>query len=89
MGTQVNMQAATSAPDAAATTAKVRQRAAVRFPYQCHCAITPQMNSAIERLTNGNSLLAASDIIRLSLHAYLLGNDLQYRQEIGGNFNGA
>jgi hypothetical protein len=84
MGTQTDTQAAASVPHAASTTAKVRQKAVIRFPYQVHCGITPAMNAAIERITNGNSLLATSDVIRLSLHGYLLQNDLQYRQAVGG-----
>jgi hypothetical protein len=83
MATATDMEAASSAPSAARTASKVRHRAVVRFPFQCHAGITPALNRAIERMTNGNSLLTASDIIRLALHAYLLGNDPQYRQEIG------
>ena len=84
-----DMQATAPIGNAARPTAKVRQKAVVRFPYQCHAGITPAMNRAIERMTDNNSLMAAADIIRLALHGYLLQSDPQYRQEIGGNYNGA
>ena len=46
--------------------------------------------SAIERYDEWQFLIGSSGIVgRLALMAYLLGNDLQYRQEYGGNFNGA
>jgi len=58
----------------------------VRFPYQIHAGITPAMNRAIERMTGGNhSLLAAADVIRMSLHGYLMQNDAQYHREVAGN----
>jgi hypothetical protein len=80
-----NMQDARPAVDAARPAAKARQKPVVRFPYQIHSAITPAMNRAIERLSAGNSLLAGADIIRMSLHNYLLQTDPMYRQEIGGS----
>jgi Tfp pilus assembly protein FimV len=84
MNTTANMRAAEQVADAARPTAKVRQRAVVRFPYQVHSGITPAMNRAIERMTAGNSLMAAADVIRMSLHNYLLMNDPLYQRELGG-----
>ena len=80
-----DMQNAKPVADAARPTAKVRQKAIVRFPYQAHAGITPAMNRSIERMTAGNSLLAAADVIRMALHGYLLQNDPQYHRDIGGN----
>jgi hypothetical protein len=82
-----DINATTAVPNAAATKAKVRPKAIVRFPYQVHAGITPAMNKAIERLSAGNSLLAAADVLRMALHGYLLQNDRQYHQEIGGRPN--
>jgi hypothetical protein len=67
--------------------ARQRQKAVVRFPYALHGGITPAMNRAIERLTAGNSLLAGADVLRMSLHSYLLQNDPQYGRELS-SFNG-
>ena len=77
-----NGQHAGPHPDAARTKAKSRQKAVIRFPYQIHAGITPAMNRAIERLSAGNSLLAGADVLRMSLHAYLLQNDPHYRHEL-------
>jgi hypothetical protein len=82
-----DINATTAAPNAARPAAKVRPKAIVRFPYQVHAGITPAMNKAIERLSAGNSLLAAADVLRMALHGYLLQNDRQYHQDIGGRPN--
>jgi hypothetical protein len=87
--TTANMQSATPAPDAATTKAKARQKAVIRFPYQVHASITPAMNRSIERLSGTGSLLAVADIIRMSLHHYLLSNDAMYQRELGGNRHNA
>jgi hypothetical protein len=87
MDASPNMQTASPAPNVAAQKAKVRPKAIIRFPYQVHGGITPAMNRAIERLTAGNSLMAAADVIRMALHGYLLSNDPRYHQDIGGNRN--
>jgi hypothetical protein len=87
MDTTTNAQAARPVTDAARPAAKLRPRAIVRFPYQVHAGITPAMNKAIERLSAGNSLLAAADVLRMALHGYLLQNDRQYHQDIGGRPN--
>ena len=85
MTATANMQDAKPAVDAARPAAKARQKPVVRFPYQIHSGITPAMNKAVERLTAGNSLLAGADIIRMSLHNYLLQTDPMYRREVAGN----
>jgi hypothetical protein len=79
-----DLSATTAAPNTAATKAKVRQKAIIRFPYSVHGGITPALNRAFERATAGNSLLAVADIVRMSAHNYFLQTDPMYRQEIGG-----
>jgi hypothetical protein len=39
------------------TAKKARRKAVMRYPYQMHCAVTPQMHLALERLGNPLSLL--------------------------------
>jgi hypothetical protein len=81
--TDINATAAV--PNAAATKSKVRQKSIVRFPYQVHAGITPAMNRGIEDLTANNSLIGVADIIRISVHAYLLANNPKYSSYVGGN----
>jgi hypothetical protein len=83
-----DMQRAVPVRDAAAKMARQRQKAVVRFPYALHGGITPAMNRAIERLTAGNSLLAGADVLRMSLHSYLLQNDPQYGRELSSCHGG-
>lgn len=87
MNTMPNMQNANQPADAARPAAKPRQRAIVRFPYQVHAGITPAMNRSIERLSGTGSLLAVADIIRMSLHHYLLTNDQSYQRDLSGHRN--
>ena len=88
MSTAADMRRAAPVRDAAARKATSRQKATVRFPFQIHAGITPAMNRAIERLTAGNSLLAGADVLRMSLHHYLLSNDPHYGRELGFNGGG-
>ena len=67
------------------TAKKARRKAVMRYPYQMHCAVTPQMHLALERLGNPLSLLNASDAVRAALHAYLLQYDPIYHQAYSGN----
>jgi hypothetical protein len=67
--------------------AKVKPKAATRisrFPYQFHFAISPAMQRSLERLTGHNSLWDSAQIGRLSLHSWLLQNDMQYHEEVTG-----
>jgi hypothetical protein len=88
MDTVANIESAVPAAGAAApkpTAAKSRQSPLVRFPYQCHAAITAPMARSIERLSSGNSLKRNADILREALHLYLMHYDQAYRHDIGAN----
>jgi hypothetical protein len=81
-GAGQNTPGAPAAPNGASTKAKARQRPLVRFPLRFHFAISEAMGRALQRQTGGNSLMSEADIGRLALHAFLLSNDPQYREEV-------
>jgi len=87
MSMQPNTPSPSPAQVGAKPAAKRRHKPIERFPLRFHCAITLAMGDALKRMTGGNSLLSESDIGRLAIHAYLLGNDPHYARIIGGNRN--
>ena len=84
-----NPQPAKPNTQAANTTARKRQSAAVRFPARFHMAISIEMANSLRRLTGGNSLLAEADIGRIALNAYLMANDPHYARAMGVRSNAA
>lgn len=69
---------------------KRKQRPMVsRFPSTMNFGITAEMAAAVQELCTPASPFTQSDVGRIALHSYLLGNSERYRRAIGGNGNGA
>jgi hypothetical protein len=64
----------------------------IRFPATMNFGITAAMAIAIEELCGPNSPFTQSDVGRMALHSYLLGNSASYQHAIaseGMRGNGA
>jgi hypothetical protein len=60
-----------------------------KFPHSMNFGVTQAMAEAVQELCTPQSPFTQSDVGRIALHSYLLGNSERYRRAIGMNGNGA
>ena len=76
-------------PTRVSTAKKRKQREMrIRFPATMNFGITAPMAIAVEAMCGPASPFTQSDIGRLALHSYLLGNSASYQHAIASETNG-